>query len=330
MLSAMAVEKHFAKSVGSLFKRGERFGVAVSGGVDSAVLLHLAAEFAGEKGLCPVVLHLNHGLRGREAEKDSRFVRRLARKYGLPLHSGKINVASLGRMEKISVEEAGREARLRFFREAGKKFKFKKVLLAHHRDDLAETVLMRLFRGTGIRGFRSMETVSTRGGLALIRPLLAVSKDELRRCGSRHHLRFREDRTNREERYYRNRIRQRVIPYLKKTLGDTVCDRLLSFRESLGLAQDFIARTAGHSFKRVWIRQGKGYAAGVRKFHALHPVIQYETLARAYAALSGRTLERRDWHVLEKVLEGRAPKVNLRGNIFLERRGAQFLMFRGQ
>jgi tRNA(Ile)-lysidine synthase len=190
------------------YPRDQRHLVGVSGGVDSRVLLHLL-PMLGFRDL--VVCHLNHNLRGVESLEDSKFVRRLTRRLGLPLR-----IDTLTELPGIgSLEAAAREARLHFFAQAAEHFSTSSVLLAHHADDQIETFLFNLFRGTGsldnaaIKGESEVKVGSQT--LLIRRPLLEVWKEEIREFATAFRLRFRDDSTNLSRQMVRNRVRHDLI-----------------------------------------------------------------------------------------------------------------------
>jgi len=329
----MNLEEIFLSEVRKYLKPKEKFAVAVSGGVDSMTLLHLIGRITPRLRWKPYVLHLNHGLRGKEAVKDTALVRRAARSFDLTFIGASQNVRDLSRREKISLEDAGRRARTDFFRQAAKRYGFQKVLLAHHQDDLLETILMRLFRGTGLYGFQAMDSVSLIPGLILIRPLLKTDKKIFYQFAKENHVPYREDITNRDQQFFRNKIRSRVIPYLTRTLGGGALERLLSFRSSLAVSRDFMARTAESLFRSRWKRvasQGKGiFRVSAAQYERLHPAMQYGTLTLAYKSLLGKTLEQKEWAKIEPVIKGETDTVNLRKNSFFTRQNGSFLLMRG-
>ena len=193
-----------------------RYLVGVSGGRDSVALLHWLME-EGCKNL--IVCHLNHGLRGRESGADAAFVRRLAQRYGLVFETEKTLVSKLAGERGLSLEEAGREARLEFFKRVGGHYRCRRVVLGHHADDQVETVLMNLFRGTGnLGGMREHSEVKIQNRrLELLRPLLRVWRTEINTYLDERGFRFREDGSNASDDFLRNRIRANLVPCLKKT-----------------------------------------------------------------------------------------------------------------
>lgn len=203
--------------------RSARYLAGVSGGRDSVALLHALVE-AGFRRL--VVCHLNHGLRGRAAAADARFVAALAAKLGLELESEKTDVARLAQSAGLSLETAAREARYAFFARAARKWRCRSLFLAHHADDQVETFLFNLFRGSGRAGLGGMRRESERTvegvRLRILRPLLGVWREEIDAQVCARGLRFREDASNRAEEFTRNRVRHTLFPVLKKVFGRDV------------------------------------------------------------------------------------------------------------
>jgi tRNA(Ile)-lysidine synthase len=197
--------------------------IGVSGGRDSAALLHWLVSL-GYNEL--IVCHVNHQLRGRSSDADARFVEKLAKKYEVDFELGAANVRVLAKKKKMSIETAAREARYSFFAKAAKRHRCRTIFLAHHADDLVETFLFNLIRGAGLTGLAAIRDVSTRRvgdlELTIVRPLLSVWRKEIDNYVRVHVLRFREDATNRNLASTRNRIRNRIIPYLEKNFGRNI------------------------------------------------------------------------------------------------------------
>lgn len=189
--------------------------MGVSGGADSVALLHLLRG-AGFGSL--VVCHLDHQLREEDSTEDARFVCKLAKKLGYEFEGGRVDVASLARGEKVSVETAGRMARHAFFADCSRAWRCRRLILAHHGDDQAETVLWNLMRGSrGACGMEESQTVAMDGlQMELIRPLLDVRRTELRQWLEMRGLRWREDASNAEAIAVRNRLRNEALPLLEE------------------------------------------------------------------------------------------------------------------
>lgn len=197
----------------------KRWLVGVSGGADSVALLHLLLE-EGFRNL--VVCHLDHGLRARASTDDAKFVRRLAGKLSLECVIGRADVTARMEVRGESLETAARNARLEFFADCARKFRCRRVLLAHHADDQAETVLWNLLRGShGLKGMRGEQALVTESGVALelIRPLLGIRRAELVAWLESHGHRWREDASNAQPIAVRNRLRNEALPLLAAISG---------------------------------------------------------------------------------------------------------------
>jgi tRNA(Ile)-lysidine synthase len=213
----------------AMLKTDDRVLVAVSGGADSVALLHALHRL----GLKLAVAHLHHGLRGAAADADAAFVRRLARKLAVPLLIERAEVPARARAAGISVEMAARAARYEFFARAARQLGATAVAVAHTADDQAETVLLRLARGAGPQGLGGMEPVSQRDGLKIIRPLLTIRRAEIIAFLKSQRLRWREDATNRDPHFLRNRVRREILPLLERRLNPQIRTALLRTAEVL-------------------------------------------------------------------------------------------------
>lgn len=190
---------------------GDRIVVAVSGGVDSVVLLHYLASRA-DLGLNLTVAHLNHGLRGAESDGDELFVKALSESYGLGFESRHDDVKYHSREKGISLEEAGRECRYSFLSGIAKQADADSVAIAHHQDDQAETVLLRLIRGSGPTGLSAMSHRSADG--MYVRPLLDITREETEFYANHYSLSYRTDSSNSDLSFLRNRVRLELLPLL--------------------------------------------------------------------------------------------------------------------
>ena len=211
-----------------IYPKGRPYLVGISGGVDSRVLLQILLD-AGFSQL--VICHLDHRLRGDESQRETEFIRRLARRLRLSIFQEPVKEWP----QKLSLETAARQARQHFFARAAKKFGTNHVFLGHHADDQVETFLLNILRGTGSIGHAGMqpETRITVDGaqLVLIRPLLRAWKDEIRKFAKKRRLQFSEDATNAENRFTRNRIRNLLIPEIDRVLGRPFKSNLLRLSE---------------------------------------------------------------------------------------------------
>lgn len=199
--------------------------LAISGGRDSVALLHLLRD-AGFAHL--ILCHLNHGLRGKESIDDAAFVRRLAKKLGLKCEIETEDVAALAEKSRLSTETAAREARHAFLLRMAEKYDVWVVLLAHHAEDQAETILGNLCRGTGLAGLAGMRAVQRlESGLHLVRPLLHVRRSEIDAYLKSKRCKYREDSSNTSPKYRRNRLRHEALPLLNDICVRDVVPQML-------------------------------------------------------------------------------------------------------
>jgi tRNA(Ile)-lysidine synthase len=199
--------------------RRRRWLAGVSGGADSVALLHLLVEH-GFRNV--VVCHLDHGLRGAAGAADARFVRKLAESLGLPVVCGRVDVRARMRGTGESMETAARQARHGFFAESAEKHRCTRLLLAHHADDQAETVLWNLLRGShGAKGMRDMQRMTVGGKMVLEihRPLLGIRREALANWLKSRGIRWREDLSNAMPVAVRNRLRNEAFPLLDEITG---------------------------------------------------------------------------------------------------------------
>jgi len=249
-----------------LLRPGDRVGVAVSGGADSVALLRLLLELRAELGVVLSVVHLNHCLRGAEADTDEHFVNDLAAHYDLPLFSARRDVRSHAATKKLSIETAAREVRYQYFEELLQKGQFNRLATAHTLDDQAETVLLKLARGAGTRGLagiypkvaveRSQAQQSREQ--AIVRPLLSIQRRELEQYLQHIQQPWREDSTNAQLHHTRNRIRHEVLPRLCAEVHPQVRRTLAEVSEIARAEEQFWQAEVQPHLSAAWSRSAEG------------------------------------------------------------------------
>jgi len=242
-----------------LLVAGDRVGVAVSGGVDSVALLRLLLALRHDLGVVLSVVHFNHQLRGAESDADQEFVAGLAREHRLEFHSESGDVAQLANQQHSGVEAAARELRYRFFRrllgsgqdgepevsQLSPEIVLTRIATAHTLDDQAETVLMRVIRGTGLRGLGGIfprilvEDEDGEGHGEIVRPLLGLRRCELERYLADLKQTWREDSTNSDSSFTRNRVRSLVLPLLEREFNPAVAESLAELAEIARDEEDY-------------------------------------------------------------------------------------------
>jgi tRNA(Ile)-lysidine synthase TilS/MesJ len=171
-----------------------------------------------------------------------------------------------------------------------------------------------------------MELSSRQGSLTILRPLLDIEKSEIQKYAVKRKLKYREDRSNKQDRYLRNKVRLKVIPYLEKTLGRELKGRLLGFRSRVTGVQDYVDQKVKKTFDARWSGGKRKLEVSVRCFRKLHPAIQYGTLSMAFQKVAGKTLEQKEWNRAEEVIAGRKKAINLRGNVFFTLHSSRFTL----
>ncbi|HEU5246453.1 MAG TPA: tRNA lysidine(34) synthetase TilS [Candidatus Udaeobacter sp.] len=302
------------------FPLNGRYLIGVSGGRGSVALLHWLVNL-GYKKL--IVCHLNHQMRGRSSDADARFVQKLAGKYQLDFELGSANVRALARKKKLSLETAGRDARYKFFAETARRRRCKTIFLGHHADDVVETFLINLFRGSGTAGLSGMREVSTRQidnvDLAIVRPFLGVWRKEIDIYVREHQIKFREDASNKNLDPLRNRVRHRIIPYLQKILGRNIRPAIWRAAAIAGEEEEWIDGQLSDS---------SDVELSVAKLRALPVAVQRRAILKW---LRAQNISGVGFDVIERVRSlldptGRVAKINLARDRHVRRRAGRIFV----
>lgn len=231
----------------NMIKNGDKIVVGVSGGPDSMCLLHILNFISKEYCIEVVAAHINHCLRGEEADKDEEYVREFCKNNNLDFYSIKVDINRLAKEKNLSCETAGREARYSFFKKIMKDINGTKVALAHNANDQCETVLMRIMRGTGLEGLAGIKPVRDN---IYIRPLINTTRDEIERYCTLNRLNPRIDKTNLETIYTRNKVRLELIPYIRKNFNEDIVSVINRLSTNVDIDRNYIESMAEKSFKQ--------------------------------------------------------------------------------
>jgi tRNA(Ile)-lysidine synthase len=230
-----------------MLPRGQKILAAVSGGADSLVLLHVLHSLAPKYRWKISVAHFNHRLRGRASDADEKLVHRTARKLSLPFYVAGADVKKFAAQSKISVEMAARKLRHEFLAHVAREQKNSVVALAHHADDQVELFFLRVLRGAGGEGLAGMKWQSSSPAnwkITLVRPLLGFTKAEILEFANTEKIRFRDDATNFTSDFLRNRIRNELLPLLRKNYQPGIAKTVLRLMEITGAESEFVGATA--------------------------------------------------------------------------------------
>jgi len=216
-----------------LLRRGDRVLAAVSGGADSVALLQALVALARRLGITVIAAHLDHGIRGRASAEDADFVRRLGRSLGIRLVCGRRAVPRLARKTGLSLEMVARAVRYRFLTAAARRVGATVIATAHTADDQVETVIMRMARGCGLRGLTGIPRETSMNGIRIVRPLLDFSRSEINKYLASIGAEWREDESNRDPAFMRNRVRHEILPLLEQRLNPGIRAAILRMTDIL-------------------------------------------------------------------------------------------------
>jgi tRNA(Ile)-lysidine synthase len=266
-----------------LLKPGDRVGVAVSGGADSVGLLRVLLDLRAELGVILSALHFNHKIRGAEADQDETFVRDLANQHALECHCSSMDVPAYAAARKLSLEAAGHEARYQFFESFLDQQTFDSIATGHTMDDQAETVLMRILRGAGTKGLAGIyPRKSVLGGTGHIaRPLLGIRRAEIREYLGGLQQAWREDATNVDLQYTRNRIRHGLMPLIETRFQPSVVPVLAQLADVAREEENYWDHEIAGLMPALCATSTEaGAVLNVPKFLALFPALQRRVIRR--------------------------------------------------
>jgi tRNA(Ile)-lysidine synthase len=289
----------------SLVSARETLVVGVSGGPDSACLVHLVATLKERLDIGLHVAHLDHMLRGAESEADAQYVSELARHLGLAVTLERRDVKSYHERHHLSLEEAARQVRYQFFADVAGKVGASKIAVGHTSDDQAETILMRLVRGAGNLGLQGMQpltewdTLGGNTGLKIIRPLLGVSRKDVEAYCRKHALAPRQDSSNLSRSYLRNRIRSELMPLLR-SYNPKIDEALLRTADTLAAESAFFEQQVSQVWDKVVNQEGEALVLQAKELKSLHPALQRHLLREVLRRLLG-SLDDVEWQHIEKM-----------------------------
>lgn len=328
-----SMREHFLKTILKfrMIKKGDSVLLAVSGGADSCVLLYLLNEIKKSWKLQLAIAHVNHQLRGKASDADETFVRTLGRKLKIPVFVECINVKQKATDENISVEEAARHIRYGFFERIARQNKIRLIATAHNQDDQAETVLMRIVTGTGLRGLQAIRPkrlLNKFSDLYLIRPLIEFSRSEIRGFARLNHIVFRNDRSNNSIKYLRNKIRLKLLPFIERFFNPQVKKTLARIPQVLDTDLSFLGESAQIRFDQLAIIKKNEVTFPTPSFLKLHSAIQYRLLNLALKKIANSELDFHHWDLfLENISTSAHFRLQLPGNVLISVSKSQLRLY---
>ena len=272
----------------NLIKNGDRLVLGVSGGPDSICMLNVLNEIKNDKNLHMefdiIVAHINHMIR-EEAKSDEEFVRNFCKKINVQFFSKSIDVQKNANNNKIGTEEAGRKARYDFFEEVLEKTNSNKIAIAHNKNDKVETIIMNLMRGTGISGLRGIEPIRDN---KYIRPLIECERTEIEKYCEKNGINARIDKTNFENVYTRNKVRNIVIPYIKEEFNPNIIETIYRLSTLVEEEEEYLGEVVKDKYSNILIKEDdKQIILDLKKFNKEQKVIKSKILLYTITRLFG-------------------------------------------
>jgi tRNA(Ile)-lysidine synthase len=283
-------EKKLARFVeaNDLFGSAEKILLAVSGGADSTALLYAMQALRAEKVFNAEFFcaHVNHQLRGRQADLDEAFVVAQAAELKLPVTTRRVDVRGCAGRNKLSIETAARQLRIEALTDIARAGRCDRIATAHQKNDNAETVLHRLIRGTGFRGLAGIWPAKVfAGGMTFVRPLLCVTRREIVEYLQRRNLKWRRDRTNADCTYRRNYIRHRLLPVLQRAGTDSIVEQLSELSRRARALDDLIERRVAELWPSLADCTDERTSLNLNMFQTQPHPVKVELIRRSLAGI---------------------------------------------
>jgi len=267
-----------------MIKQGDKVIIGVSGGADSVCLLALLNLWKQELHFDIIAVHVHHGLREGAADKDEQYVRMLCERFAVPLFVYHKNIKEESKKRNCSIEEAGREVRHALFKEIKQKQQGTKIALAHHKNDNAETLLMNLARGTGIRGLKGILPVNG----DIVRPLLCVERLEIEQYLEEQNIPYQTDETNNSNVYMRNRIRNELIPCMQQNINAKVVEHMYTASTQLQQIEEYLQQEVQIYFDKSIHHEASALILKIADFYEIPKVLRSFVIQKALEQIAGK------------------------------------------
>lgn len=254
----------------NLIEKNDKIVIGVSGGPDSICLLHVLYGLKEKLGIEIVVAHVNHMLRD-VADLETEYVQNFCKKLGIECYVKKADILEISKTQKKGTEEVGRQVRYDFFDEVAKKTNSNKIATAHNSNDRAETVILNILRGSGLSGLKGIEPIRDN---KYIRPLINTDRQDIENYCNDNKLEPKYDKTNNENIYTRNKVRNTVIPYIKKEFNPNIIKTINRLSSLATEENEYLQAITKQEFKNLLIEKTENIILDLHKFNSLNLVIK--------------------------------------------------------
>nr|WP_306301464.1 tRNA lysidine(34) synthetase TilS [Clostridium arbusti] len=279
----------------SMFCTNDKVIVAVSGGPDSMCLLHALNSIKNKLEINLVVAHVNHCLRGKESDEDEEYVKRICSKLNVDFYNIRVDINKISKEKGISSEMAGRTARYEFFENVRKKIGAQKIAIAHNANDQAETIIMRIMRGTGVSGLIGIKPI--RDGI-FVRPLIKINREEIEYYCEKNNINPRIDKTNLENIYSRNKVRLELIPYIKENFNKDIVMTLNRLSDTVNIDNDYLEYVSEEKYK-LFCEEKDEKVILYKNGFLQHKAVVSRMIRKAISYLTGSTYNFEKKHILD-------------------------------
>lgn len=254
----------------NLIEKNDKIVIGVSGGPDSICLLHVLYGLKEKLGIEIVVAHVNHMLRD-VADLETEYVQKFCKKLGIECYVKKADILEISKTQKKGTEEVGRQVRYDFFDEVAKKTNSNKISTAHNSNDRAETVILNILRGSGLSGLKGIEPIRDN---KYIRPLINTDRQDIENYCNDNKLEPKYDKTNNENIYTRNKVRNTVIPYIKKEFNPNIIKTINRLSSLATEENEYLQAITKQEFENLLIEKTENIILDLHKFNSLNLVIK--------------------------------------------------------
>ena len=267
----------------NLINAGDKIVLGVSGGPDSLFMLDILNKLKLDLQIEIVVAHVNHMIR-KEADEEEQFVKTFCEKIGVDFYSKRIEVEQYANNKKIGLEEAGRKVRYEFFEEVCNKVNANKIAVAHNKNDKVETIIMHALRGSGISGLQGIQAKTNK----IIRPIIEVERQNIEEYCKQNNLEARIDKSNFDNTYTRNKIRNVVIPYIKEEFNPNIIETMIRLSEVIAEENAFLNKLVQEEYQKILLEEKVDQILlDLKKFNELDNILKKRIILYTVSNLRG-------------------------------------------